>query len=168
MTTALAFSALLVLHVAILLVWTEGFLQAVFGFAFSFAGDLAATGGASLSESAGTALHASLRYLGDYAAKVLHGDFHEIWPSLLAAHPVTLQNAAYTALSVLVDMVANGARILFALVFLGSFLMPRVLKDLASRLWEGLIEVDRPIFTILMGAVGFLLLIGYILVNGAD
>lgn len=170
-TTVLAFSGLLVLHVVILLVWSEGFLQAVLGFSFTFAGDLAATGGASLSGSAGAALHASLGYLGYHAARVLHGDFREIWPALFAAHPVTLQNAVYTALAVLVDMldmVANGARILFALVFLGSFLMPRVLKELASRLWEGLIEADRPVFTILLGAVGFIVLIGYILVVGAS
>lgn len=172
LTTVLAFSALLVLHVAILLVWTEGGLQAVLGFGFTFAGSLAAAdppfSAAAVAESAGTALRASLAYLHGYAGRVLHGDFRGIWPGLLAAHPVTPQNAVYTALGVLVellDLVANGARILFALAFLGSFLMPRLLKDLASRLWEGMIESDRPVFTILLGLIGFVALIGYAVVR---
>jgi hypothetical protein len=52
------------------------------------------------------------------------------------------------------DIVANGLRIVFALVFLSSFVFRPLLQEPVSRLWYGVINSDKPTFTMLFGAVG--------------
>jgi hypothetical protein len=51
------------------------------------------------------------------------------------------------------DLASNGLRIGFALVFLSSFVFGSVLKPFISRLWAGIIESKKPIFTMLLGGV---------------
>ncbi len=51
-------------------------------------------------------------------------------------------------------LIANGLRLGFALVFLASFLFQPVIKPFVSRLWEGVIESRKPVFTLLLGSIG--------------
>jgi hypothetical protein len=51
------------------------------------------------------------------------------------------------------DLASNGLRIGFALLFLSSFVFGSVLKPLVSRLWAGIIESKKPLFTMLFGGV---------------
>ena len=52
------------------------------------------------------------------------------------------------------DLVANGLRILLALVFLSSFVFRPLIQEPIGRLWYGVMASDRPVFTVLFGAVG--------------
>ena len=58
------------------------------------------------------------------------------------------------AFKVAMDIVANGLRILLALVFLSSFLFRPLIQAPISRLWYGAMASDRPVFTLLFGATG--------------
>ena len=55
---------------------------------------------------------------------------------------------------VLMDFVANGLRILFALVFLSSFVFRPLIQQPVSRLWYGAMNSGKPLFTMLFGAIG--------------
>jgi hypothetical protein len=165
--SVVAFSGLLIAHVALLLLWTEGLLNASIIFLRIVADDLMSgthTLLADASESAGDKVYA---YLEHYLADVLpKADVSEIWPGLFAhrsitnAYPLTI-----STFSDLMDLLANGVRIAFAIVFLGSFMMPAIIKDLVSRIWEGIIETERPLFTITFGLLGFFALIAYSIVQ---
>jgi len=52
------------------------------------------------------------------------------------------------------DLIANGARIAFALVFLVSFVFRPLIQKPISLIWLRVVESDKPIFTMLFGAVG--------------
>lgn len=56
----------------------------------------------------------------------------------------------------LLDIIANALRIGFALVFLSSFVFRPIVQPLVSRVWERIIESNRPLFTMLFGALGTL------------
>ena len=58
------------------------------------------------------------------------------------------------AFKVAMDIVANGLRILLALVFLSSFLFRPLIQAPISRLWYGAMASDRPVFTLLFGTAG--------------
>jgi hypothetical protein len=58
---------------------------------------------------------------------------------------------------VLMDIIANGLRIIFALVFLSSFVFRPLIQDPISRLWYGAMDSGKPTFTMLFGAVGTVL-----------
>jgi hypothetical protein len=58
------------------------------------------------------------------------------------------------AFKLAMDVVANGLRIVFALVFLSSFVFRPLVQEPLSRLWYGVMSSNRPIFTVLFGLVG--------------
>lgn len=61
------------------------------------------------------------------------------------------------------SIVANGPRILFALVFLSSFVFRPLVQVPVSRLWYGAMNSGKPIFTMLFGAVGTMIAVAQIL-----
>lgn len=54
----------------------------------------------------------------------------------------------------LLDLLANGLRILFALVFVASFVFRPLIQAPISRVWAGLIESGKATFATLFGVVG--------------
>jgi|GEM_PF-3709596 len=62
----------------------------------------------------------------------------------------------YFMVKALLDIVANALRIGFALVFLSSFLFRPLIQPVVSRVWERVIDSDKPLFTMLFGAIGTL------------
>lgn len=54
----------------------------------------------------------------------------------------------------LLDLFATGLRIGFAMAFLGSYLFTALFKPMTGRLWEGLIESKKPLFTSVFGGIG--------------
>ena len=72
--------------------------------------------------------------------------------------PITIISALhYTqaiVFAILLDVVSNGLRIAFALIFFGCFVFRPVVKPLVSRLWAGLIDKKKPIFATLFGIIG--------------
>lgn len=49
---------------------------------------------------------------------------------------------------------ANGARLLLALIFVGSVLLRQLLMNPASLIWRRIVESDKPIFTLAFGGIG--------------
>lgn len=78
------------------------------------------------------------------------------WSSLFSlSHPKYAVGTVWLfAFKVAMDLVANGLRILLALVFLSSFVFRPLIQAPISRLWYGVMASDRPVFTVLFGAVG--------------
>lgn len=58
------------------------------------------------------------------------------------------------------DIIANGLRILFALVFLSSFVFRPLIQEPVSRLWYGAMNSGKPFFTMVFGAIGTLIAVG--------
>ncbi|MDP2376424.1 hypothetical protein [Reyranella sp.] len=54
------------------------------------------------------------------------------------------------------DFFVNGLRVLFALLFLGSFVFRPIIQAPISRLWAGIIESGKPLFALLFGTIGAL------------
>jgi hypothetical protein len=165
--TVVAFLALLILHIALLLVWTEGLLNASIIFLRIVADDLMSGTHTVLVHAGESAWNRVYAYFEYYFADVLpKAAVSEIWPGLFAhpgitnAYPLTI-----STFSDLMGLVANGMRIAFAIVFLASFLMPAIIKDLVSRIWEGIVETERPLFTMTFGLLGFFALIAYSVVQ---
>jgi hypothetical protein len=61
------------------------------------------------------------------------------------------------------DLIANGLRIVFALVFLSSFIFRPLIQEPVSRLWYGAMNSGKPFFTMLFGAVGVLVAVAHAL-----
>ena len=76
------------------------------------------------------------------------------WGALFSfriSHPSVASTRAFkTAM----DIIANGLRILFALMFLSSFVFRPLIQEPLSRLWYGAMNSGKPIFTMMFGAVG--------------
>jgi hypothetical protein len=62
--------------------------------------------------------------------------------------------------TLLMDTIANGLRIVFALVFLSSFVFRPLIQEPVGRLWYGAINSAKPTFTMLFGAIGTLVAAG--------
>jgi hypothetical protein len=75
--------------------------------------------------------------------------------SLSHTKPFSVSIVWLYAFKVAMDIVANGLRILLALVFLSSFLFRPLIQAPISRLWYGAMASDRPpVFTLLFGTAG--------------
>jgi hypothetical protein len=59
-------------------------------------------------------------------------------------------------LKVLMDIMANGLRIVFALVFLSSFVFRPLIQEPVSRLWYNAMNSGKPFFAMLFGAIAAL------------
>lgn len=78
------------------------------------------------------------------------------WSSLFSlSHPGRgVGNIWVFAFKVAMDLVANGLRIVFALAFLSSFVFRPLIQEPIGRLWYGMMASDKPMFTVLFGAIG--------------
>jgi hypothetical protein len=79
------------------------------------------------------------------------------WAVLFSWHnppDVPFASVVTHGVKVLMDFVANGLRILFALVFLSSFVFRPLIQEPVSRLWYGAMNSGKPFFTMLFGAIG--------------
>ena len=159
--TALSFAVLLVVHVLLLIYWSVFIygLQAalvvvlmrcltllgVEGFAFFSDGDLAQR----IFEVFSSLFWPDQEREGLKVAPVM-------WSALfsLSHTKFTVTIVWLYAFKVAMDIVANGLRILLALVFLSSFLLKPLIQAPISRLWYGAMASDRPVFTLLFGTTG--------------
>lgn len=57
----------------------------------------------------------------------------------------------------LMNVVANGVRVAFAFLFLGSFIFRPLIQVPVSRIWVGLIESKKPFFAVVFGIIGGLI-----------
>ena len=64
------------------------------------------------------------------------------------------QDISFRVFKAIMDLLANGVRIVLALVFLSSFVFRPLIQEPISRLWYGAMNSDKPVFTTLFGAVG--------------
>jgi hypothetical protein len=97
-------------------------------------------------------------FVRGYLVNPLHwagGIWSDYWSNLFSWHryePFVV--VSQLGFKVAMDIVANGLRILFALVFLSSFVFRPLIQEPVSRLWYGAMNSSRPTFTILFSAVG--------------
>ena len=159
--TALSFTVLLVVHVLLLIYWSVVIygLQAalivvlmrgltllgVEGFDFFSDGDL----GQRIVDVFRSLFWPDQEREGLKVAPVM-------WSALfsLSHTKFTVTIVWLYAFKVAMDIVANGLRILLALVFLSSFLFRPLIQAPISRLWYGAMASDRPVFTLLFGTTG--------------
>jgi hypothetical protein len=159
--TALSVTVLLVVHVLLLIYWSVVIygLQAalivvlmrgltllgVEGFAFFSDGDL----GQRIVDVFRSLFWPDQEREGLKVAPVM-------WSALfsLSHTKFTVTIVWLYAFKVAMDIVANGLRILLALVFLSSFLFRPLIQAPISRLWYGAMASDRPVFTLLFGTTG--------------
>jgi hypothetical protein len=78
------------------------------------------------------------------------------WKMLFDWHPYhpRFEAAGALAFKAAMDVIANGIRIVFALVFLSSFVAGPQIKGFISRLWYGAMDSGKPVFTTLFGLLG--------------
>lgn len=69
---------------------------------------------------------------------------------------ILIMAVCQTGLKVAMDILANGLRIVFALLFLSSFIFRPLIQTPISRLWYGAMNSGKPFFTMLFGAAGAL------------
>jgi hypothetical protein len=159
--TALSFTVLLVVHVLLLIYWSVviyGLLAAlvvvlmrcltllgVAGFAFFSDGDLAQR----IFEVFSSLFWPDQDREGIKVAPVMWSALFSLSHTKFGVPVVWLY-----AFKAAMDIVANGLRILLALVFLSSFLFRPLIQAPISRLWYGAMASDRPVFTLLFGTVG--------------
>lgn len=58
------------------------------------------------------------------------------------------------------DVVANGLRLAFSLVFLASFVFRPVIQPAISRAWARIVESDKPVFTLVVGGLSAAIVLG--------
>ncbi len=148
------FALLLVLHLFLLLYWSA----VVFTLEWMPLTAVAMLAAVAQGSPAGLDLakrvvHAQLEFLGRPVWTILLGlDYFETKTvTVVVAHKLAM------------DLVANGLRILFALVFLSSFVFRPLIQEPVSRLWYGAMNSGKPIFTMLFGAVGTIIAVARIL-----
>jgi hypothetical protein len=78
------------------------------------------------------------------------------WSVLFSWHnpDVPFASVVTHGVKILMDIMANGLRIAFALVFLSSFVFRPLIQEPVSRLWYGAMNSGKPFFTMLFGTIG--------------
>ena len=164
-----AFCLLLAIHVALLLYWSVavwvlqvGVLM-IYAIVYQFTSvgpdELAKMAGQPIADAFLTPVASIFRdFLGGKADST---GFPEptapTWSVLFSWHnppDVPFASVVTHGVKVLMDFVANGLRILFALVFLSSFVFRPLIQEPVSRLWYGAMNSGKPLFTMLFGAIG--------------
>jgi hypothetical protein len=86
------------------------------------------------------------------------------WHFLFSFQPIgEFAEIATYSFKMAMDIVANGLRILLALAFLSSFVFRPLIQVPVTRLWYGAIDSEKPTFTMLFGAVGAIIAAGQVL-----
>lgn len=170
--TIAAFTALLALHLFLLLVWGS-VMHLVGGFAVGLPNLLidAPLAGLPLDRAMAeytesvrenlTDLTRSAKPLDfldmlsflrvDAVTDLLDGNAEVLTPPLEARFVVLFVFLSFQAI---MNLVANGIRLVFALLFLSSFVFRPLVQKPISRLWLAILESGKPFFTTLFGILG--------------
>lgn len=78
------------------------------------------------------------------------------WSALVEIRPLLLgtEDVVFYSFKAIMDLVANGVRIAFALIFLSSFVFGPLIKAPISRVWAAIVESEKPIFALVFGGIG--------------
>jgi hypothetical protein len=165
-----AFCLLLAVHVALLLYWSVAVYGLQVGIMLIYVVVYLVVS-ASPAELASMANH---RVPADFTAPVssIFTDFFggardstglpepttPTWSALFSWHnpDVPFASVVTHGVKILMDIMANGLRIFFALVFLSSFVFRPLVQEPLSRLWYAAMNSGRGFFTMLFGAIGAL------------
>lgn len=161
--TALSFGVLLIIHLVLFAIWTnivvsrsidgiydgltpgpDGFIDSLIRQFGNMEGDL---------RTLGSNIMWSENWFG--ISWTFQNLLYEFWngdPKTESPGVMTVLTGA--AFNFVMDLISNGLRILYAVVFLASFLISPIVKPIISRTWEALIESNKPIFTMILGAIG--------------
>ena len=152
-----AFSFLLAAHVFLLLVWR----LLLFSLQVSVAAGLFLGLGSVYSL---LSLRLDSGAFSTYVTDLILGEF-SAWSWLFSwTNPDAPFASTVAACSMLLlDIIANGLRIAFALVFLSSFVFRPLIQEPVSRLWYGAMDSGKPIFTTRFGLLGAFVVVGRIL-----
>jgi hypothetical protein len=160
--SALCFALLVVVHILLLLYWVRfvNVLMYLPLYALAFA----------LFEDIGRVwfvLSSAARNLVDEVWRgISKGDFDASfreWKLMFqleyprkasGGNPREFSSVVISFLKVEMDLVANGLRVLFAMLFLSSFLFRPLIQEPISRLWYGAMDSGKPVFTTLFGLLG--------------
>jgi len=156
LATATTFLALLVLHVALFVVWSAVLFWWFSSPVIWIVNDLLSLSGDSpdfywfllgITHRSQSTLEfmiflAFLPFSREEVLTLAYGGAHHL---------------VFDMFSFLMNVAANGLRILLALAFLSSFVFRPLVQTPVSRLWAGVIESGKPIFAILFGAAGALI-----------
>src|SRR5262245_4876441 len=150
---ALLFSVLLIVHVVLFVVWTRTAVRYIVYVAGSLVMYVAGNDPSLLDFVTGTSPFDDPDW--DFFRQLRDSVTFGLEDGLRLGQILTANDAMFqVAFSKLLDCVSNGARIVFALVFLSSFVFRPLVQAPISRLWAGFIDSDRPIFATLFGAIG--------------
>jgi hypothetical protein len=164
--TITVFAALLSLHVVLLRYWSEVvFFSENLAMAVVAEVFLRIIGVRRPEMDLGIELPKILSLLVQKGLPEAYG-FAENWRYLFSFHPSgPVAEVSWYSFKVAMDIIANGLRIVFALVFLSSFVFRPLIQEPVSRLWYGAINSDKPTFTMLFGAVGTFIAAWQVMVN---
>ena len=146
-----SFAALLAVHVALFVFWTNLVVDAFVRSVTVLASEV----------SAGTF---SLSGYFDYLRRTIrvtswgYGLLQslDMLADLRPQPQISAENVIVGSFKALMDLAANGLRILFALAFLGSFVFRPFIQTPISWIWVRIVESDKPIFTLVFGVIGAL------------
>jgi hypothetical protein len=165
----LAFILLLVIHLTLLVYWSEVVLILEL-LPLSTLDTLKQVFDPSRHEELGSVLLKAMNSLFE-VARLQHSESKGgwvQWPNWSVLFGFELGNftpngAILMGLKFSMDFVANGLRIVFALVFLSSFVFRPLIQVPVTRLWYGAMNSSKGTFTLLFGAVGTLVAAGQVL-----
>jgi hypothetical protein len=157
--TICTFAGLLVAHLALLVFWDPilfflvGIAQALTMQCLPKPASCHQVGSEILSMMADTYRYfASHNDLGSYASGLFEPlSWNVSTIKGVPPWPLAVLEASYASV---MNLIANGLRIAMALAFLSSFVFRPLIQSPISRLWAGVIDSEKPIFTTLFAVIG--------------
>lgn len=146
-----AFSALLVAQVVLFVFWSNLVVDAFVRSINVLASEL--TSGAFSLSGYFDYLHRTVR-LSSWGYGLLQS--LDMLTTLRPPPQISVENVVVGSFKALMDLTANGLRIVFALAFLGSFVFRPLIQAPISWVWARIVESDKPIFTLVFGIIGAL------------
>ena len=153
----LSFALLLILHIILLLYWSA-VVMALEALPYGLGPLLSAHTDAAFSILRNIFQEALPKHVN---SRIPSPDWGALF-SFRISHPSLASTRAF---KIAMDIIANGLRILFALMFLSSFVFRPLIQEPLSRLWYGAMNSGKPIFTMMFGAAGAIVAIVQILMK---
>ena len=169
----LVFSALLLLHVLLFIFWTSIVLHVVNLFVLAFANYL--FGSLDAKHIYPALLEGVVPWWKSFTWEshfrglfvLIPGDLQKLWEATSKGMADSLQMiklwesvaraVTESTFERILGFLAYGMRIAFTLVFLSSYVFRPLIQEPVSRLWAGMIDADKPVFTTLLTIVGVVL-----------
>lgn len=158
-STFVTFVGLLAVHIAIAIVWTTvvvTWFVSVAGIALSCISNPYCRGYV-FSEFVISIINAvphlsdPLGRFSDYALLPIR---ESVVPGNMSTVPYHVYRMTNGAFQLLMNIMANGIRILFAVAFVISFIFRPAIQEPIQRILESIINEKRPVFTVFFGAIG--------------